>query len=421
MSDSEIPTPELDGAAVAARKKRRKSNPAAKMAAVAAVPPPSPLPLRAAAKPARMKVRHYGMILSFVFLVLLPVGVSAWYLYTRAADQYASTLGFVVRSEDVSSAVDVFSGLSSTLGGGGQHDSDILYEFIRSAQLVRIIDEKLGLREAFSRHADIDPLLSYDNDGTIEDLTTYWQRAVRISYDTRSGLIELRVLAFDPNEAQAIALEIFAESSEMINSLSAIAREDTTRYASQDLDLSVDRLKQAREALTTFRLANEIVDPTADIQGQMGLLNTLQAQLAGAMIEFDMLSESTRDGDPRLEQAKRRISVIEDRIKDERRKFSAEGQAPGGGTYAQTISEFERLSVDREFAETAYAASQAAYDGARAEASRQSRYLAAYINPTLAERPEFPQRSLMMAIVALFSFLIWTISTLIFYALRDRG
>ena len=414
MSDAATPPTEPDAEAIARRNKRRQQRAKAAKAE-------TPAPMRPAARPARMRARHFGVIFGFVLMVLAPLGISAWYLYTRAADQYASTLGFVVRSEDVSSAIDMFSGLSGTLGGGGQHDSDILYEFIRSAQLVRIIDEKLDLREAFSRHADVDPFLSYDADGTIEDLTRYWQRAVRISYDTSSGLIELRVLAFDPHEAQAIASEIYAESSEMINNISAIARADTTRYAQQDLDMAVERLKKAREALTAFRLANEIVDPTADIQGQMGLLNTLQVQLAAALIEFDLLAESTRDGDPRLEQAKRRISVIEDRIRDERRKFSAEGAGPGGDTYAETISEFERLSVDREFAETAYAASQAAYDAARAEANRQSRYLAAYIEPTLAERPEFPQRLLMFAIVALFSFLIWAITSLIYYALRDRG
>lgn len=425
-------SPVSDSAALERRKKRGlKRAKLARRAAVAQVDAaavkssaaktaPAPV-MRPAAKPAHMKPRHYGVIISFLLMVLVPIAVSTWYLYARAADQYASTLGFVVRSEDVSSAVDVFSGLSSTLGGGGQHDSDILYEFIRSARLVKSVDEKLDISEAFSRHADVDPLLSYDKSGTIEDLTNYWQRAVRISYDTGSGLIEVRVLAFDPNDAQDIANEIYAASSEMINNISAVAREDTTRYARQDLDVAVERVKVAREALTAFRLSNELVDPAADIQGQMGLLTTLQSQLAEALIEFDLLSEGTRDGDPRLEQAKRRISVIEDRIKDERRKFGADGKGPGGETYAQIISEFERLNVDREIAETAYAASQAAFDAARAEANRQSRYLAAYITPTLAERPEFPQRLLLLAIVALFSFLIWTISTLVFYALRDRG
>ena len=84
------------------------------------------------------------------------------------------------------------------------------------------------------------------------------------------------------------------------------------------------------------------------------------------------------------------------------------------------MAEFERLTVDREFAEQAYVASQSAYDGARAEANRQSRYLAAYIDPTLAEKAEFPQRTLIVALVAAFAFLLWSILTLIYYSLRDR-
>jgi len=60
------------------------------------------------------------------------------------------------------------------------------------------------------------------------------------------------------------------------------------------------------------------------------------------------------------------------------------------------------------------------YDAARAEANRQSLYLAAYIEPTKAERPEFPNRPLIIGIVALFSFLIWAILSLAYYALRDR-
>ena len=112
--------------------------------------------------------------------------------------------------------------------------------------------------------------------------------------------------------------------------------------------------------------------------------------------------------------------MIENRIDEERQKFGVGGTGPGGESYATTVAEFERLTVDREFAEQAYVAAQSAYDGARAEASRQSRYLAAYIAPTLAEKAEFPQRALIVALVAAFAFLLWAILTLIYYSLRDR-
>lgn len=410
----------------AAEKSAPKAPPAPKPAAPKAAAKPAPKPkadpqvvIRPLASKATRKTRHWGLMSAFIIMVLLPILATWWYLNERAADQYSSTLGFTVRSEEIASAADLLGGIAPALGGSsGTTDADILYEFIRSQTLVQQIDDALDLRSIYTPHLDRDPIFSFDPDGTIEDLTTYWQRMVRISYEASSGLMELRVLAFDPDQAQQIAQEIFDKSSVMINDLSAIAREDATRYAREDLDLAVERLKEAREALTAFRISSEIVDPTADVQGQMGLLSLLQEQQVAALIEFDLLSNSTREGDPRLEQARRRIAIIEDRIREERRKFGIAGE--GDASYAETIAGFERLTVDREFAEQAYAAALATYDAARAEANRQSRYLAAYIQPTKAERAEFPNKPLLIGVVALFSFLIWAIMALSYYALRDR-
>lgn len=368
-----------------------------------------------------MRKRHRGLIVSLVVIVFLPLVVASWYLYTKAADQYASTLGFTVRSEDVSSAIDILGGLGSSFGGGaGAQDSDILYEFMRSQQLVQNIDDKLDLRTIFSKRRDPDWLLSFDPEGTIEDLTRYWERMIRISYDAGSGLMEIRARAFTAQDAKTIAEEIFTENSAIVNELSAIARADAKRYATEELDQSVERLKQARGALTTFRLKNQIVDPNADIQMQMGLLNNLQTQQAEALIDFDLLADIARNGDPRLEQAQRRLDVIEARISAERQKFGVGGQGPGGVEYATTIAEFERLTVDRHFAEAAYAASLSARDASVAEANRQSRYLATYIKPTLAQKSEFPQRPILLAVMGLFSGLVWAVFILMYYALRDR-
>jgi capsular polysaccharide transport system permease protein len=353
--------------------------------------------------------------------VLLPVAATTTYLAGWAVDQYASTLGFTVRREEGAKAADLLGGLGASLvGTGATHDGDILYEFIRSQELVAEIDAELDLRGLYGRHHAEDPVFGFDPRGTIEDLTRYWQRMVRISYDARSGLMELRVLAFDANEAQAIAAAIERKSTAMINDLSAIARADAMRYATEDLDLALERLKGAREALTAFRVENQIVDVAADIQGQMGLLATLQAQLANALIEQDLLRNTTAGSDPRIGQIRSRIAVIEARIKEERGKFSSAASGPGERSYAATVGEFERLTVDREFAERAYVAALSAVDVARAEANRQSRYLAAYVGPTLAERSEFPRSLLLTGLVGLFSFLIWSIGGLVYYSLRDR-
>jgi len=369
------------------------------------------------ASPARPRRRHIGVMISFFLIVVAPMFVAGWYLFSRAVDQYTSQTAFAVRTEDVSSAIDILGGLSA-LGSGSSTDTDILYEFIQSQGLVRQLDAQLDLRRLYSAPYDTDPWFAFDHDGTIEDLTYYWQRMVKIFYDRGTGLIELRVHAFTPEDAQQIAQTIFTNSSAMINNLSAIARDDATRYAREELDRAETRLRAARQEMTAYRSRNQIVDPQTEIGVQTGLMTALQTQLSDALITYDLLKDSFGDGDPRLKQAESRITVIEQRIAEERAKYSV--GAAGGEDYSALVGEYEGLLVDREFAEQAYLAALAAYDSAQTEAQRQSRYLAAYIEPTLAERAEYPQRGVLLGLIGLFLLFAWTIGVLIFYAIKDR-
>ncbi|MGB1207966.1 MAG: sugar transporter, partial [Paracoccaceae bacterium] len=61
-----------------------------------------------------------------------------------------------------------------------------------------------------------------------------------------------------------------------------------------------------------------------------------------------------------------------------------------------------------------------AHDSAVAEARRQSRYLAAYLEPTLAETPRYPQREMMLLLIGCVLLASWTILVLVYYSLRDR-
>lgn len=370
------------------------------------------------ANKAQLRFRHLILLFSFLLFVVAPSAGIGYYLNAYAADQYASTVGFSVRTEESSSAVEILGGITE-LSSGSSKDTDILYEFIQSQQLVRHVDDQLDLRTIFSKPEN-DPVFSFDTDGSIEDLHEYWQRMVKIYYDAGAGLIKLRVTAFDPQDAKNIATEVFNKSTTTINELSAVAREDSIGYARVELETAETRLKQARTALTVFRNTNQVVDPTSDIKGQMGLLNTLQQQLAEALIEKDLLLEVTRAADPRLEQAARKINVIRKRISEERSSFGLPGDGGSSHAFNQLLSEFEALTVDREFAENAYLASRTAYDSAFAEANRKSRYLAAYVQPTLAETARYPERLLVWSLATLFIFLTWTILVLITYSIKDR-
>ncbi|MEM0937180.1 MAG: capsule biosynthesis protein [Pseudomonadota bacterium] len=375
-----------------------------------AVPPP--------VATARPRARHGMLLVALLLMVVAPVAVSAWYLYARAADQYASTLAFSVRKEEGPSASELLGGLTG-LSGASSSDTDVLAEFIQSQDLVRRIDTSLDLRSIYTKPSG-DPIFTLKEDAPIEDLVVYWNRMVTLYYDGAQGLIEVRVLAFAPQDAEAIANAIYNESSLMINALTAIARDDATRFARGELEAAVDRLKAARTALTEFRTRTQIVDPNADIQGQMGLLNTLQAQLADSLIELDLLRETTREGDPRIRQTEQRIAVIEKRIEEERAKFGIGGGGASDEAFADLVGEYESLIVDREFAEQAYLTALTNFDSAQAEAQRQSRYLAAHIQPTLAESAEYPRREMILLAIGFFAVAAWGTALLIYYSIKDR-
>jgi capsular polysaccharide transport system permease protein len=172
-----------------------------------------------------------------------------------------------------------------------------------------------------------------------------------------------------------------------------------------------------RDRLAQFRRTHNIVDPTADVAGQMGLLSALNQELAQALVDRDVLSSYAAEGDQRMIQANRRIDAITAQMQDERTSLDLTGVA---GSLPEVVGRYEELLVDLEFANTAYTQALAGLAAARAEARRQSRYLAPHVTPTTADSALYPRRVLLAGLVALFLLLGWGAIMLIYYNVRDN-
>lgn len=366
---------------------------------------------------ARFRLRHILVALSFVVWVLVPVTITAVYLWGVAADKYASYAGFLVRSEQSSiGTAEGLGGILSIVQGDGQ-ETNILYKFIQSRSLVDRVNERVNLRELWSKQPQ-DWVFSYNDGPNPEDLVRYWNQNVKIFYD--QGMLDLRVTAFDPVDAQLIAQTIIDESQSVINQLNAVARRDSLRYAEEDLNTALHRLKDARAAVQTFRSQNNIVDPTAFVGGQEGVLTSLQQQLADAMVQLGMLKANAQSGDSRISQAELRIDIINQQIEEERAKIGDESSSTENSSTANIVSRYEILEVDRQYAESAYAVTKSAYDIARAQSDRQTLYLAQYVTPTIAVEPEYPERAKLLGLVLGFLMLTWLIGVMTYYSIRDR-
>lgn len=446
------PLPADPGAGAGADRRRRQADPrpatpgtrrraallARRRAALARVEPAHPAPLpesdedpveiadpspeaqpKSEIREAGLRPRHYVLMVSFVLCVALPVIASALYLWTRAADQYHSEISFSIRSEEASSATAGLLGALTKLGSGSASDADILFEFIRGQKIVADIDKRLDLRRMFNREPS-DVVFSLGEHSSIEDLRRYWNRMVKVSLDGSAGIVRVEVHAFTPEDARVIAEAILTESSALVNHLSEQARQDAIRFASDEFKEAEENLRATRQRVGDFRRDHRMVDPSADVAGQMGLLNALQSQLASTLVDRDVLLSYVGETDQRVIQANRRIDAITARIDEERDTLDVAGGAGGGVPLPDVVGAYEELQVDLEFANTTYTQTLAGLAGARAEARRQSRYLTPHIQPTLAETALYPRRTLITGLVALFATLGWGVMMLIYYNVRDN-
>ncbi len=360
--------------------------------------------------------------MSFVLAVALPVALAGWYLFARAEDQFRAHLGFAIRGEAGAAAlIDGMAGLAA-LGGSSSTDSAILEEFLLSNALVSRVDARVGLSARWARSSD--PLFGYTGQST-EDLVKFWPRMVGFTTRPGSGLIGVSVAAFAPDDAADIARAIRDESEALVNDLSRAARDDALRQGTEELARTMTRLTAARQAMATFRATSRIVDPAADISGEMGIVADLQRKLSEELVTLDLLNNdaaglrTSRNADvsgARIAQTERRIAVLRDRIAAEREKFGGLAERD----YAQVLTQFEALSVELEFAQQSYVAALAALDLARSEARRQSRYLAVYEDPQPPQSATAPRRGMLLASVAVAALLIWSVVVLGAYGLRDR-
>lgn len=364
----------------------------------------------------RWKLRHAVLSLSFILLVVLPVAVSAYYLYFRASDQFHSRTAFSVRSEDVANPLEVLGAFTQT-GATSAPDSEIIYDFLTSQTLVELIDADLDLRTIYNRPEN-DPVFTLGEGPSVEDALSYWERMVSASVDSNSGVLEIEVRAFTPEDATRVAEAIIAHSEDLVEDLSLVAREDAMRYTLEDVAKAEARLKEMRRQIREFRTTYQIIDPEADVQSQVGILGALQSRLADSLIELETISSYSDGTDPRLPNIQRRVDAIRMQIENERAAVGS--QSEDGKPLSVIIGEYEELLVDLEFAQNAYVAALAAEEQARIEANRRSRYLAVHIPPTRAEESIYPDRPLLLLVVLACCFAAWGVLVMIYYNIRDR-
>ncbi len=387
--------------------------------------------------PWRRPARNMLVAASYLLLVIVPTLLVALYYLLIAHDQYMVETRFAVRTTSPAQGSSLLEALGIGASGTSATDTYIVREYIHSREILERIDRELNLRERYARPTK-DFHAALPRDASFEDFLEYWRSMVTVDMDRTSHILTIRTFAFTPEDSRDIATAILRESERMINELSERARKDAVAYAENEVRKAEERLRSIRQKLLRFRSSTQQIDPAKQAQVQLALIGKLEEQLAQMRAKLSEARSYLSGNAPTIIFLNNRIKALERQIADEKRKLGRKGGAgadaekrsvvgtrvagetPSGAPLSATLSEYEALVVEREFAEKFYLSTLSGLEQARLLANRQQRYLATFVRPYLPDEALYPKALRNTIFLFLALTLTWALGLLMIQSIRDR-
>jgi capsular polysaccharide transport system permease protein len=350
----------------------------------------------------------------FWLTVVLPTLIAIVYYGFIAADVYISESRFVVRSPERQTASPLGMLLKGTGFTRSQDDSYTVQDFILSRDAMRALDEKLNLRSAFGKGDLFSRFPGLDWDDSFENMHRYYQKMVGVQLDPVSSIATVTVRAFSAEEAQKINQYLIEMSETLVNQLNERGRQDMIRFAANEVAEAEKKARDAALALARYRNEKGVIDPEKQSAIPLQQIAKLQDELIATKAQLAQLQMLTRDN-PQIPVLKQRIQMLENEIELESARVAGSGRS-----LASKAAEFQRLALDKEFADKQLASALVSLEQARNEARRQQLYLERIAQPNLPDAAMEPRRLRNILAVFVLGLIAWGVLSMLIAGIREH-
>jgi capsular polysaccharide transport system permease protein len=351
-------------------------------------------------------------------VVGLPTLAGAVYFFGIASDLYLSEARFIVSSPKQVQTNTIGALLQSSGLTRANDDTAAVQDYMTTRDAVRKLEEHNDLRAVLTRPegdfvSRFPGVAFWRRD--FEALYRSYGHFVSVETDTTTGLSTLSVKAYRPEDAKMIATALLGYSEELVNELNERARRDAIDLAQREVDRAEQRIAQIQEELTAYRVKQKMLDPKSASSGVLELIAQLSAAQATARTQLSDLLK-TSPNSPQIPVVKTRIDSLDKLIAEERGKLSGQSDS-----VVAAVTEYERLTLDRELAEKALASAFTSLEAARIEAQRQQLYLETVAQPNLADYPLYPKRAISFAVLVVSCLIVYGIAWLLVASAREHA
>jgi hypothetical protein len=167
------------------------------------------------------------------------------------------------------------------------------------------------------------------------------------------GVVEVETRSRDPKEAQAFTAAFVRAISQRIGQLGRQTASRKSEIVQQRLSTATRRVGEAQMRLDTFRQANRLAEPEAELSGALALRTTLEAQLQAQMVELREAQEFKGPESPELMGIQSSIAELRRRIAETAVPRTGAG-GPSVGGLSALQSRYLNLYRDHRLAQALY-------------------------------------------------------------------
>lgn len=325
----------------------------------------------------------------FLGLFVVPMGVAIVYYTFIAANRYVSETVVSVRQAN-SSVPSAATGLAMLAGVSPSSREDTLFlrEYIHSLDMLKTLDQKLAIRQAYASQTR-DPFYRLYEWMSQEWYLQYYRNRVEVVYDDMTGLLRIRAEAFTPIQAQAINRAILTESERFVNELSHKMSREQMAFAESELKKVKERYARDKSALLAFQNQYGVYDPIAQAQAKATLSEGLEATIAQKEAELGAMLSYLQESAPQIVALRAEIVALQNQATKEKSRISSSSR---GEKLNDLAARYQDLIIEAGFAEDAYKVALASVEKTRIEASQKIKQLAVIQSPIIPETAEYPKR-----------------------------
>lgn len=350
--------------------------------------------------------------------VVLAVVASVYWLMI-ASDRYVSEANVIIqKTELVSGPVVDITSLIGVGGAGGaiRPDQLLLREYLLSVDMLKSLDATLDLRSHYSDWRR-DPIARmWFKDASMEWFHRYYLSRVSVEFDDYAGVLRIKVQAYEPEVANAIASMLAQEGERYMNQIGHELAETQVKFLTTQVTLAQERFRQASQALLNFQNKKGLASPQATAESIIAIIAKLEAQRTDLQTQLASLPASLERNHPNILMLKRAIEAVERQILQERARLAS----MSGKTLNYTVEEFERLKMNVSFTQDIYRTALIGLEKGQIDATRTLKKVSLLQAPTFPEYPMEPRRIYNTVVTLLLATMIAGILKLLESVVRDH-